>query len=63
MEAADAGIKVIVCITEGIPVADMTKVKNYIADKDCRLVDLTVQVSSLLMKLRLVLCQDLYSRR
>ena len=38
MEAADAGIKVIICITEGIPVADMVKVKNYIADKDCRLV-------------------------
>ena len=38
MEAADAGIKVIICITEGIPVADMVKVKNYITDKDCRLV-------------------------
>lgn len=38
MEAADAGIKVIVCITEGIPVQDMVKVKAYIADKDCRLV-------------------------
>ncbi|WP_196886162.1 succinate--CoA ligase subunit alpha [Aureivirga sp. CE67] len=38
MESADAGIKVIICITEGIPVADMTKVKEYIADKDCRLV-------------------------
>ncbi|WP_018675886.1 succinate--CoA ligase subunit alpha [Riemerella columbina] len=38
MEAADAGIKVIVCITEGIPVADMTKVKEYIAGKDCRLI-------------------------
>lgn len=38
MEAAEAGIKVIICITEGIPVADMVKVKNYIADKDCRLV-------------------------
>ncbi len=38
MEAADAGIKVIICITEGIPVADMVKVKDYIADKDCRLV-------------------------
>ena len=38
MEAADAGIKVIICITEGIPVADMVKVKAYIADKDCRLV-------------------------
>ena len=31
MEAADAGIQVIVCITEGIPVADMVKVKSYLA--------------------------------
>ena len=38
MEAAEAGIKVIICITEGIPVADMVKVKAYIAGKDCRLV-------------------------
>ncbi|MBV8328671.1 succinate--CoA ligase subunit alpha [Chryseobacterium sp.] len=38
MEAAEAGIKVIVCITEGIPVADMVKVKAYIADRDCRLI-------------------------
>ena len=32
MEAADAGIKLIVCITEGIPVLDMLKVKNALAD-------------------------------
>ena len=38
MEAADAGIKVIVTITEGIPVQDMSKVKQYVADKDCRLI-------------------------
>lgn len=38
MEAAGAGIKLIITITEGIPVSDMVKVKNYIADKDCRLV-------------------------
>ena len=38
MEAADGGIKVIICITEGIPVADMVKVKAYIANRDCRLV-------------------------
>lgn len=38
MESADAGIKVIICITEGIPVADMTKVKDYIENKDCTLV-------------------------
>ena len=38
MESAEAGIKVIICITEGIPTADMVKVKAYLADKDCRLV-------------------------
>jgi len=37
-EAIDAGIQLVVCITEGIPVADMVKVKAYIADKDCRLI-------------------------
>lgn len=35
MEAAEAGIKVIVTITEGIPVNDMVKVKEYLSDKDC----------------------------
>lgn len=35
MEAAEAGIKVIVTITEGIPVNDMVKVKEYLTDKDC----------------------------
>jgi len=38
MEAADAGIKVIITITEGIPVADMVKASNYIKDRDCRLI-------------------------
>lgn len=38
MEAADAGIKVIITITEGIPVADMIKAANYIEDKECRLI-------------------------
>ena len=38
MEAAEAGIKVIICITEGIATADMVKVKAYIANKDCRLI-------------------------
>ena len=38
MEAADAGIKVIICITEGIPVADMIKAFDYIKEKDCRLI-------------------------
>lgn len=38
MEAADAGIKVIVCITEGIPVKDMMEAKEYVDGLDCRLV-------------------------
>lgn len=38
MEAAEAGIKVIITITEGIPVADMIKAYDYIQGKDCRLV-------------------------
>lgn len=38
MEAADAGIKVIICITEGIPTEDMVKVKAFLEDKDSRLV-------------------------
>ncbi|OED45030.1 succinate--CoA ligase subunit alpha [Flavobacteriaceae bacterium (ex Bugula neritina AB1)] len=38
MEAADAGIKVIITITEGIPVADMIKAADYIKDKGCRLI-------------------------
>jgi succinyl-CoA synthetase alpha subunit len=38
MEAADAGIKVIITITEGIPVADMVKAADYIKGLDCTLV-------------------------
>ena len=38
MEAADAGIKVIICITEGIPTKDMIVAKEYIQNYDCRLI-------------------------
>lgn len=38
LEAADAGIKVIACITEGIPVIDMMRVKAALASYDCRLI-------------------------
>ncbi|MBP8157665.1 MAG: succinate--CoA ligase subunit alpha [Flavobacterium sp.] len=38
MEAADAGIKVIIAITEGIPVADMIKAYDFIKGKNCRLI-------------------------
>jgi len=38
IEAADAGITLIVCITEGIPVLDMLRVKSYLNDKNCTLI-------------------------
>src|SRR5256885_14515570 len=38
MEAADAGLPLVVCITEGIPALDMVKVKEYLADRQTRLV-------------------------
>ncbi len=38
MEAADAGISVIICITEGVPVQDMIKVKSYLKNYPCRLI-------------------------
>jgi len=38
LEAADSGVKLVVCITEGIPVLDMVKVKSALRDYDCRLI-------------------------
>ncbi|MDH3960334.1 MAG: succinate--CoA ligase subunit alpha, partial [Desulfuromonadales bacterium] len=38
MEAVDAGIELVICITEGVPVLDMVKVKRYMEGKNCRLV-------------------------
>ena len=38
LEAADSGVKLVVCITEGIPVNDMVKVKSAMRDFDCRLI-------------------------
>jgi len=38
LEAADAGVELIVCITEGIPVNDMVKVKSSLRDNNCRLI-------------------------
>jgi succinyl-CoA synthetase alpha subunit len=38
MEAAEAGLALVVCITEGIPVQDMVKVKNYLAGRSTRLI-------------------------
>jgi succinyl-CoA synthetase alpha subunit len=38
MEAADAGVELVICITEGIPVLDMVKVKRFLAGKSTRLI-------------------------
>jgi len=38
MEAAEAGVELIVCITEGIPVKDMVMVKEYLKDRPARLI-------------------------
>src|SRR6056300_1154445 len=38
MEAVDAGIELVICITEGVPVLDMVKVKRYMEGKSCRLI-------------------------
>ena len=38
LEAADSGVSLIVCITEGVPVNDMVKVKSALRDHDCRLI-------------------------
>jgi succinyl-CoA synthetase alpha subunit len=38
MEAANAGIKLVICITEGIPTSDMIKVKSYLENRDTRLI-------------------------
>jgi succinyl-CoA synthetase alpha subunit len=38
MEAADSGIALVICITEGIPVQDMVKVRNYLSGKNTRLI-------------------------
>ena len=38
MEAADAGVELVICITEGIPVLDMVKVKRFLAGKNTRLI-------------------------
>jgi len=38
LAAADAGVKLVICITEGIPVLDMVRVKAALKDHDCRLI-------------------------
>lgn len=63
MEAAEAGIKVIVCITEGIPTKDMVQVKEYISDRDTRLIGPNCLVSLPPARLRSVSCRALSSAK
>ena len=63
MEAANAGIKVIICITEGIPVADMVKAKEYLTGFDCRLIGPNCPGVITQVKLRLGLCQVLFLKK
>jgi succinyl-CoA synthetase alpha subunit len=62
MEAADAGIKVI-AITEGIPVADMIKANAYVKERNARLIGPNCPGIITQVKLKLVLCQVLFSKK
>ncbi len=61
IEAVDAGIKLIVCITEGIPVLDMLQVKAYIdIHKHSRLIGLIAQELLRQENAKSVSCQDIF---
>jgi len=63
MESAEAGIKVIVCITEGIPVADMVKAKEYLNGLDARLIGPNCPGVITAGEAKVELCQVLYSKK
>lgn len=63
MEAADAGIELAICITEGIPVLDMVDVRRYLEGKNTRLTDRTALVLLHLKNVRSVLCQDTFTKK
>lgn len=63
MEAADAGIELAICITEGIPVLDMVDVRRYLEGKNTRLIYRTALVLLHLKNVRSVLCQDTFTKR
>lgn len=60
MEAAESGIRLVVCITEGIPVQDMVKVKNYLLGKNTRLVGPNCRELLLPMNVKWALCRALF---
>ena len=61
LEAADAGIELIVCITEGIPVMDMLRVKNYLATTSSRLIG--PNCPGIITLARSALCLPQFTRR
>jgi len=63
MEAAEAGIEVIVAITEGIPVKDMMVAKRYIKDKGARLIGPNARGSLRQVKRRWESCRDSFSKK
>ena len=63
MEAADAGVKLIVAITEGVPVLDMTRVYPFVKEKGARLSDRTVPGSSRRASPRSASFRDASARR
>ena len=63
VEAVDAGCKLVICITEGIPVLDMVKVRRFLEGSSARLVGPIAPVSSPLASARLVSCLGISTRR
>ena len=63
MEAADAGVALVVCITEGIPTLDMVKVKEYLSDKPTRLIGPNCPGLSHPANARLASCRDTFIAR
>ena len=63
LEAADAGIALVVCITEGIPVQDMVKVKNFLQDKETRLIGPNCPGVITADECKWVLCRALFLKK
>ncbi len=63
MEAVDAEIDLVICITEHIPVLDMVKVKRFMEGKKTRLIGRTARVLLHLKNARSALCRDTFIKR
>jgi len=63
MEATDAGLPLVVCITEGIPVMDMVRVKRFLEGRSTRLIDRTARGSSHPGSARSASCRATFTKR